>query len=245
MADKFCLKMPDFHVTYRDLLHDVNLRHGTDGFTSPPKEGVLRIFSPWIIRRLRSGFNPRTWVPKASTLSLDHRSRCVYRLIWHSNDCRFTSANSDKLLFNFKCSKHWIRSAVGWGWHHAFCNYILYFPTKYTCTVKFFYCLLNICYTFRRSLRHPQEELFITSQNQLLIVTLLQWLSYSAWDIPYVGFFTKLFIIIKKPTYLLTPWSRVLLEKLTGFAANQEIPRILWNQKVHYRTHKRPPPIKK
>jgi len=35
-------------------------------------------------------------------------------------------------------------------------------------------------------------------------------------------------------TYLLTPWSRVLLEKLTGFAASQEIPRILWNPKVHY-----------
>ena len=44
-------------------------------------------------------------------------------------------------------------------------------------------------------------------------------------------------------TYLLTPWSRVLLEKLTGFAANQEILRILWNPKVHYRTHKRPPPV--
>ena len=44
-------------------------------------------------------------------------------------------------------------------------------------------------------------------------------------------------------TYLLTPWSRVLLERLTGFAANQEIPRILWNPKVHYRTHKRPPPV--
>ena len=29
--------------------------------------------------------------------------------------------------------------------------------------------------------------------------------------------------------HLLTQWSRVLLEKLTGFAANQEIPRILWN----------------
>ena len=43
-------------------------------------------------------------------------------------------------------------------------------------------------------------------------------------------------------TYLLTPWSRVLLEKLTSFAANQEIPHILWNPKVHYRTHKRPPP---
>ena len=44
-------------------------------------------------------------------------------------------------------------------------------------------------------------------------------------------------------TYLLTPRSRVLLEKLTGFAANQEIPRILRNPKVHYRTHKRPPPV--
>jgi len=58
--------MPDFHVAFRNLLHAVNLRHGTDGFTSPPKEGMLRIFSPWKIRRFRPGLNPRTWVPKAS-----------------------------------------------------------------------------------------------------------------------------------------------------------------------------------
>jgi len=36
----------DLHVTFRDPLHTVKLRHGADGFTSPPKEGVLRIFSP-------------------------------------------------------------------------------------------------------------------------------------------------------------------------------------------------------
>ena len=47
---------------FRDLLHAANLRHGTDGFTSPPKEDVLRIFAPLQIRRLRPGLNLRTWV---------------------------------------------------------------------------------------------------------------------------------------------------------------------------------------
>ena len=32
-------------------------------------------------------------------------------------------------------------------------------------------------------------------------------------------------------TYLLTPWNRVLLEKLTGSAASQEIPRIFGTPK--------------
>jgi hypothetical protein len=44
MACKFSLKMPEFHVAFRDLLHAINLRHGTHSFTSLPKEGVLRIF---------------------------------------------------------------------------------------------------------------------------------------------------------------------------------------------------------
>jgi hypothetical protein len=46
IAGKFSLKMPDFNIAFRYLLHAVNLRHGTHNFTSLPKEGVLSIFSP-------------------------------------------------------------------------------------------------------------------------------------------------------------------------------------------------------
>ena len=78
MADEFCLKMPDFHVTFRDLLHAINLRHGTNGFTSFPKEGVRRAEDFFALKNptASAGFEPANLVPKASTLPLDHRSRC-------------------------------------------------------------------------------------------------------------------------------------------------------------------------
>ena len=44
MADEFCLKMPDFHVTFRNLLHAANMRHGTNGFTFLRKERSVEDF---------------------------------------------------------------------------------------------------------------------------------------------------------------------------------------------------------
>ena len=43
---------------FTDLLHAANLRHGTDGFTSPPKEGVLRIFFALKNPKASAGFEP-------------------------------------------------------------------------------------------------------------------------------------------------------------------------------------------
>jgi hypothetical protein len=59
MAGKFSLKMPDFQVAFRDLLHAVNVRHGTHSFTFLPKEGVLRIFF-FALKNLTAsaGFDP-------------------------------------------------------------------------------------------------------------------------------------------------------------------------------------------
>jgi hypothetical protein len=69
MADPIFSSICDFHVKCTDLLHAAQLRHGTDGFASPPKEGMLWIFFARKIRRLQPSLNPRTRVPEASMLT--------------------------------------------------------------------------------------------------------------------------------------------------------------------------------
>ena len=44
-------------------------------------------------------------------------------------------------------------------------------------------------------------------------------------------------------TYLLTPWSRLLLEKLTGSQLVKKFPTFYGTPKVHYRTHRWQPPV--
>jgi hypothetical protein len=71
MGEKFPRMLPKM-ATFTSLSDSFTCRkfwHGTDGFTSPPKEGALRNFFARKIRLLRPGLNPRTRVPKASTLT--------------------------------------------------------------------------------------------------------------------------------------------------------------------------------
>ena len=58
-ARKCPVILPKFRLPlkFRDLLHAASLRHGTDGFTSPPKEGVLGFFRPKN-SKASAGFEP-------------------------------------------------------------------------------------------------------------------------------------------------------------------------------------------
>ena len=60
------------------LLHAVNLRHGTDGFTSPPKEGALRIFSHKKSDDFGQVWTRELGYQRPARSPLDHRSSvCV------------------------------------------------------------------------------------------------------------------------------------------------------------------------
>ena len=67
MADEFCLKIPDFHVNsgifYIPYIYD----KGQTALLPFRRKACWGFFA--------LGLKPRTWVPKASTLPLDHRSR--------------------------------------------------------------------------------------------------------------------------------------------------------------------------
>jgi hypothetical protein len=50
--------MSDFHVTFRDLFHAVNLRHETNGFTSLPKLSRAEDFFALKNPTASAGFEP-------------------------------------------------------------------------------------------------------------------------------------------------------------------------------------------
>jgi hypothetical protein len=80
MSGNFCLNA-DFHVTFYGSF---TCRKATtwDRRLYFPSEGRrAKDFFALKIRRLQPGANPRTWVPKTSTLPLDHRSPVAFKFI--------------------------------------------------------------------------------------------------------------------------------------------------------------------
>jgi hypothetical protein len=67
--------MPTSTIHSKVLLHVVNLRYGTDGFTSPHEgrrgEDFFVLKNPTVL----AGFEPANLGNKDKTLLLDHRSR--------------------------------------------------------------------------------------------------------------------------------------------------------------------------
>jgi hypothetical protein len=67
----------EFHATlgifYMPKIYDM----GQTALLPLRRKSCWRFFSPWKIRRHRPGLNPRTWVLKASTQPVDHRSRLL------------------------------------------------------------------------------------------------------------------------------------------------------------------------
>jgi len=62
------------------------------------------------IRRLRPGLNPRTWVPKASTLPLDHRSRSAK---YYNEQNKLFEQNSEDMNTLLKQQLSAVRLSLG------------------------------------------------------------------------------------------------------------------------------------
>ena len=79
----------EWSVRRRDLYLTTHNNHNRQTSMPPPRRAE-DFYLPLKIRRLRPGLNPRTWVPKASTLPLDHRSRyhqtgiTVFCKLWYN-----------------------------------------------------------------------------------------------------------------------------------------------------------------
>jgi hypothetical protein len=91
------------YLANRVLLHAVNVRHGTDGFTSPPKEGVLRILNP----SSSAGFEPATLGPVARTLTTTPPRATRTKVYTHRFIRTYTHAHTYTQIDTYEHSSAW------------------------------------------------------------------------------------------------------------------------------------------
>ena len=74
--------MPDFHVAFRNLLHAINLRRGTDGFTSPSEGRRAEDFFALKNPTASAGFEPANLGTKGQHATSRPPKLLITTLVW-------------------------------------------------------------------------------------------------------------------------------------------------------------------
>ena len=120
-SDKFRLRIR-LPRNSRYLLHAANLRHGTGGFTSPPKEGVLKIFFALKNTTASAGFEPANLGTKGQHAT----SRPPKPIVQTTNNkfyqnsvssfghktCRWDDGPTDKKQHSVHCASSYIHELI-------------------------------------------------------------------------------------------------------------------------------------
>jgi hypothetical protein len=102
-GNEFCLTKNLFHTAMISLKYRKILRHGADGFTSPPKEGCCWFLLPLKIRRSRPGLNLRNL---GSMFKYPFNGLATGRCMWQERDNNVITLSKIYIIWHlFKLGK--------------------------------------------------------------------------------------------------------------------------------------------